>query len=128
MVIRGDYLFLASGLPHEANRFIWVGIVPVGMPQQRFEVTVVARENPESKAMAIANCSKYLAYGDQTDTFGYHAAIKDVDFRRNHRKGDAHRVIFTFETPITHDTELKAFMDEMATLSRVESVEMPATA
>lgn len=89
---------------------------------------MVARENPDSKEMAIANCSKYLAYADQTDTFGYHAAIRDVDFHRNRRKGDTHRVIFTFDAPITNDSELKAFMDEMATLSRVESVEMPATA
>lgn len=99
------------------------------MPQQRFEVVVVARENPDSKEMAIANCSKYLAYGDQTDTFGYHAAIRSVDIEPKPSLVDAaERVVFTFDAPITNDSELKAFMDEMASLPRVESVEMPTTA
>lgn len=97
------------------------------MPTAKFRTTVIARENPSSWGQAIANCSKYLAYGDQTDTFGYHAHVESAAPPTT----DAPAVTFEWQAPVASPDDLTRLEGEMARLSRVEShecVSNPVTA
>jgi hypothetical protein len=91
------------------------------MPVEGFEVIVAADEGITDKETAIADASRYLAYADQTDTFGYHGGILGVDVHGD--EGGPFAIGFQFAAPIEDDHALKRFMDEMAQLSHVESVE-----
>lgn len=91
------------------------------MPVEAFEV-IVSQDGSQSEKNAVANASKYLAYADQTDTFGYHGDVFDV----NVYDGDGGRdygIGLCFAAPINGDDHLKGFMSEMVTLAHVESVE-----
>jgi hypothetical protein len=91
------------------------------MPVEGFEVIVAVSETIDNREMAIADASKYLAYADQTDIFGYHGSLLYV---KVHGDEDGPFAIgFQFAAPIESDDALKRFMDEMTQLSRVESVE-----
>lgn len=70
---------------------------------------------------AIATASAYLAYADQTDTFGYNPTIHQT---RVFQDGDGPVAVeFTFDANLPSDDDVKRFMDEMAHLSKVMSVE-----
>lgn len=86
------------------------------MPMETFKIAVVNKRQGEPENIVVADAMQYLAYADQTDTVGYHGRVDNVDV-------DLARVRFTISEPIPSDDELKRFMDEMATLSRVERVE-----
>jgi len=88
------------------------------MPTARFTTVVVARENPESEQQAIANTSRYLAYGDQTDTFGYHAHVSEVRVAL-----DEDAVVFVWEAPVSAPHNIRDVEEEFDHLSRVRSHE-----
>jgi len=90
------------------------------MPTAQFKTTLVARENPNNHEQAIANCAKYLAYADQTDTFGYHAHIESAVFRTTF---DYPAVTFEWRAPVASEGEITSVAAEMEQLSRVESHE-----
>jgi len=92
------------------------------MPSQAFEVIVGQPESIDSERVAIAESARYLAYSDQTDTFGYHGAVFEVNVFGG-GDGEGWGIGLQFDAVISSDDELKAFMDEMAQLSKVESVE-----
>lgn len=90
-----------------------------------FEAIVgVSAEVAGDEQTAIAEASRYLAYGDQTDTFGYGGRVFEVDVYGGLSSGaNDWGVGLKFSAPIGSDNDLKAFMDEMAMLAHVESVE-----
>jgi len=88
---------------------------------QAFEV-IVSQNGEQSESNAVANASKYLAYGDQTDTFGLWGDVFDVNVYGG-EDGEDYGIGLCFAAPIVNDSELKSFMDEMVVLAKVESVE-----
>jgi hypothetical protein len=109
------------------------------MPMVEFEIIVgVSSERAFSEELAIAEASRYLAYSDQTDTFGHRASIFQVNTYDGPSSGaDADAsgkpeaaseldwgIGLHFDAPITSDDQLKSFMDELASLAHVESVEI----
>ena len=88
------------------------------MPLEGFEVIVGVAEGIADSTVAIAHASQYLAYADRTDTYGYHGDTFDVNVY-----GEGHAIGLCFAAPLPSDDDLKRFMDEMAQLSKVESVE-----
>lgn len=83
------------------------------MPVRQFEVVVSTDGSNEWKS--VAQASQYLAYADQTDTFGYLADIIGVDY-----SAEQETVSLEFEAPHPSEDEMHQFMDEMVALSRVE--------
>lgn len=70
---------------------------------------------------AIATAAAYLAYGDTTDTIGYAPNIKETEV---HTDGDGPiAVTLSIGVNIQDDDHLKLFMDELATMSKILSVE-----
>lgn len=105
------------------------------MPTQAFEV-IVSQNGEQSENNAVANASKYLAYADRTDTFGYHGDVFDVNVYGGPTSGadaedsgkprpasEDYGIGLCFAAPIPSDDDLKRFMDEMTQLAHVESVE-----
>jgi hypothetical protein len=88
------------------------------MTVKAYEVIVSVDSNVSEKEVAIAHASQYLAYADQTDTFGYSGDVFDT-----HVYGGSLAVGLQFSAPFENDDAVKRFMDEMTTLARVESVE-----
>lgn len=97
------------------------------MPEVDFEVIVgVSSEVAQDEQTAIAEASRYLAYADQTDTFGYNGRVFAVDVYGGKNYEDEvldYGVGLSFSTVIVDDDDLKSFMDEMAMLAHVETVE-----
>lgn len=91
------------------------------MPIEAFEV-IVGADGDLSKEQAIADASRYLAYCDQTDSFGYSANILDVETHGGFGNGDW-GIAFTFSHHVTDDLEREKFYSEMKALSRVEVYE-----
>ena len=90
------------------------------MPPETFDV-IVGVTGQTDEQNAIADVSQYLAYADQTDTFGHRGNVTDVNVYADADGPFAVKLQFT--TTIENDDALKRFMDEMTTLARVESVE-----
>ena len=91
------------------------------MPLEGFEVIVGVAEGIADSKVAIAHASQYLAYADRTDTYGYHGDTFDVNVYG--RGTGPFGIGLCFAAPLPSDDDLKRFMDEMAQLSKVESVE-----
>lgn len=90
------------------------------MVRETYEIMVEVLDCID-KETAIATASAYLAYGDQTETFGYAPTIDSV---RVHSDGDGPTAVtITTTLTIASDTDRKRFMDELARLSKVVSVE-----
>lgn len=87
------------------------------MPKHSFKVTVSNKRQGAPESVVVADAMQYLAYADQTDTIGYHSNVVEA-------KSNLAWVTFTIDAVVMNDDELKAFMDEMTTLSRVESVKI----
>lgn len=92
------------------------------MPTQAFEV-IVGQSGEMNQNVAIANAAKYLAYADQTDTFGYSGDVFDVNCYGGAGTGEDYGIGLCFAATIENDAALKRFMDEMTQLAHVESVE-----
>lgn len=92
------------------------------MPTEAFEV-IVSQSGEMNQNVAIANAAKYLAYADQTDTFGYSGDVFDVNMYGGPTQEQDYGIGLCFMAPVPSDDDLKAFMDEMTTLAHVESVE-----
>lgn len=90
------------------------------MPRETFQITVEIL-NRKNENEAIATAAAYLAYADQTDTIGYSPSFTGA--RSLSDSSGPFAVILTMELNISNDNHLKEFMDEMAHLSRVKSVE-----
>lgn len=91
------------------------------MPREAFEV-IVGVSGKATRDMAIAAASRYLAYADQTDTFGYLSEIMGIQVYGREEEGDW-GVGIHFNTPIENDDARERFMSELENLSRVESFE-----
>lgn len=85
------------------------------MPAQAYTVTVRTRADGSNEALAEAG--QYLAYADQTDSFGYLGKILDTESRLEDGQW---YIAITFETIISSVEEKAAFKRELETLSRVE--------
>ena len=91
------------------------------MPVEGFEV-IVGQSGEKNESVAIAAASQYVAYCDQSDTFGYRGDVFDVNVYDGEEDGPF-GIGLCFAAPIENDDALKRFMDEMTQLSHVESVE-----
>jgi hypothetical protein len=90
-----------------------------------FAVTVSVNDeigDLNERGLVVADASAYLAYADRTDTFGYLGTLEGVTCHRKHNHA-YEAATLTFKAPVPSDDDLKRFMDEMAELSRVMSVE-----
>lgn len=88
------------------------------MPTATFKTTVsVSGESKGPGQVAVANCASYLAYADQTDTFGYHGKVYDLVMPT------PMTVKIWWEAPVANRDEIQKVADEMSRLSRVESHE-----
>lgn len=94
-----------------------VATVGSNMALKSFRVRLTDPEERSDFALMAADAAQYLAYADQTDTFGYRASLNDV----SPYEGD---IMLTFEAPITSDVEKRKFVNEMERLSRVQHVEV----
>lgn len=83
------------------------------MPLARFTTTVALSGDDGTAEQHIANCAKYLAYADQTDTFGYHGYVRQTTYQ-----GDS--VLFNWTAPVASTQKLEAIAEEMEQLARVE--------
>lgn len=105
------------------------------MTKEAFEV-IVSENGNKSESVAIASASQYLSYGDHSDTFGDGGDIFDVNVYGGPTSGaDAEEsgkpeTASEFDYGIglcfaahMDDAQLKLFMDEMALLKDVETVE-----
>jgi hypothetical protein len=88
--------------------------------RETFNVRVEVLDCNDNKT-AIAKASMYLAYGDQTDTVGYSPVIHDVAVHSDSTGPIG--VTFRVTLSVGSDQDLKRFMDELATMSKVQSVE-----
>lgn len=96
------------------------------MPRQAFEAIVTVSGAVATEESAIAEASRYLAHVLlHSDTFGNHSEVFDVNVYGGDlstRNGDW-GIALSFTTMIENDRALKRFMDRLADLSRVETVE-----
>jgi hypothetical protein len=88
------------------------------MPTAIFNVTVRNEryKEPIPDRQVSADASRYLAYADQTDLFGYHASLVNTVVS----EGQVF-VKFQFEAPVAQESDISQFLDECETLARVES-------
>lgn len=86
------------------------------MALKRFRVQLTNPEQHDDIPTLTADAAQYLAYADQTDTFGYRASIIKATIHRG-------RAVLLFEAPITSDVEMDTFIHELEQLSRTVSVE-----
>jgi hypothetical protein len=95
------------------------------MPTAKFETTVeVARASEHNREVAVANCASYVAYADQTDTFGYHGVVDDaVVIDAGPPNYYVETVTFWWTAPVANPDDIQKVADEMSRLSRVESHE-----
>lgn len=98
------------------------GAVGMIVPREIFDITVEVLNRSQDEN-AIATASAYLAYADQTDTIGYAPDYQDTTVNDSHGDQNPVSVTFTIGLEIPNDSALKRFMDEMAQLSKVLSVE-----
>lgn len=89
------------------------------MPTEAFEVIVSVNSEISDEDVAIAEAAKYLAYADQTDTFGYSGNVVSVTVYGD----DDLSVGLQFVTTIINEQDRGAFLDEMESLAWVETVE-----
>lgn len=97
------------------------------MRKKVYEVVVEVSDDSTDKHRAIAEASRYLAYADQSDTFNpMDSDLYGVDVNGGTVDGSAEydwRIGLTFAATLPSDDDVKRFMDEMASLSRVKTVE-----
>lgn len=85
------------------------------------EFEVLLGFSAADEPQAVANASKYLAYGDQSNVFGDAVIIgtEIVDYLSDWEYG----VALSFGYDFTGDDEVEQFMRQMRQLSHVVSVE-----
>lgn len=88
------------------------------MPTVVYDVTVKSTQSASNAA--LAESGQYLAYADQTDSFGYHGDLIDTAVRLHDREW---YVTLTFETVVSSTEGKAAFEQELKNLSRVEDFE-----
>lgn len=91
------------------------------MPRESFEVIIGVTGDINTEQVAIAEAAKYLSYCDTTDTVALTSEIIYVDVYGG--DGRDWGIVFDLSVGIEDDDALKRFMDEMAALAKVESVE-----
>jgi len=89
------------------------------MPTATFSVRVSTEKWVGNKSELAGAASKYLAYTDQTDTYGYHGAIESVSCNKKN-KNRYGSVDIEFVAPVAQESDIQAFLDECDMLSRVE--------
>jgi len=90
------------------------------MPREQFKATVsVSFDSCRNEKSAIAEASRYLAYADITDSFGYQGRIFGVNV-----ENDGDWIIeLHFDIIIRMDEHREHFFNEMEKLAKVESIE-----
>lgn len=99
------------------------------MPREAFEVIVGVSGEAGSELVAAVAAGRYLAYADQTDTFGYLSEIVHVSVTGpSDHSADAgdYGVLIQFTAPIENDEARERFFYELDQLSRVEVYEQLA--
>lgn len=105
------------------------------MPVKAFEV-IVSRDGQMSEQVAIASASKYLAFADASDTYGYLGDVIDVNVYGGHNEGSAptdtgplnsderdYGIGLVFAVVITSEQEMDRFTTQLEDLAYVESYE-----
>jgi len=69
----------------------------------------------------IAEASKYLAYADQTDTFGYSAAVTHANVLTYKTDDDTDHVYMRFLVPLPGIDSIEEFNEELERLAHVEA-------
>jgi hypothetical protein len=72
----------------------------------------------------IANAAKYLAYADQTDTFGYHGNVVHAHKMKTMNDDGSSNVYMRILVPIPGDDYRQEFEDELDRLAHVRSYVM----
>jgi hypothetical protein len=86
-----------------------------------FTIGVEAPQDSTEMA-AVASASSYLAYADQSDTFGYNPTLLDLTYWE--RPDETGVVDITFKTPfLPSEEDRQRFKNEMDRLSRVLTLE-----
>ncbi len=89
------------------------------MPVAKFKTRVrPAPPSTDSVSKAVANAAKYLAYADQTDTFGHWGKITDTERWKNNEA-----VVFWWQAPVANQEKINKMYREYSNLSRVLSHE-----
>jgi len=92
---------------------------------REYEVTVSvahADDNVMKQEHAIiAEAARYLAYADQTDTFGYGAEVTHADVLEYDTGDDTDHVYIRFRAPIPGVDLIERFNDELRQLAHVEA-------
>lgn len=87
------------------------------MPVATFKVTVESSVAGEQNA--IAEASRYLAYADQSDLFGYHGSVDNV--AATMQKSGTWIVAIEFTATVAAESDVEQFLDECNLLARVEN-------
>ena len=72
----------------------------------------------------IANAARYLAYADQTDTFGYHGNVTHVHVMGYTNDDGSKNVYMRFRVPIPGPDYMEEFEDELDALAHVRAYVM----
>lgn len=92
------------------------------MPVEEYEVVVNVSDEiaGDDVPSLIAESSRYLAYADQTDTFGYGGRVYEAVVYN----GDEteYQVGLKFTAPIASDEDRERFLDEMDMLAHVNEI------
>lgn len=88
---------------------------------EAFEI-IVSADGELDRDVAIAQATQYLTYTEHTDTVGL-GGVFDVNVYGDDSTDQDYGIGLCVEASLNGDDGLKRFMDEMAQLERVESVE-----
>ena len=72
----------------------------------------------------IANAAKYLAYADQTDTFGYHGYVTHAHVMGYTNDDESANVYMRIRVPIPGPDYMQEFEDELDALAHVRAYVM----
>jgi hypothetical protein len=95
------------------------------MPLRKFEASVKVRDGHVTNTdrdTVVAEASRYLAYGDQSDVFGYNGAIEEVTVFEPIDSTGEQTVAITFQAMVPYGGEaMHKMTQQMDQLSRVQS-------
>jgi hypothetical protein len=91
------------------------------MPTAKFVVAVrVSTSTCPTSDIGIAEASRYLAYSDQTDLFGYRGKVESINTADVENSADG-LVVINFTAPVTNQSEIEVWKKEMDALAKVET-------
>lgn len=86
------------------------------MPTAEFKTAASCPSVPsrESAEVVVAEVSSYLSYCDQSDTFGYHGRVTEVEVAPSNDS-----VVFYWSAPVASEQDIQQVNDEIEQLSHV---------